>query len=70
MSAILGKASGGERIDRRAVCGKGRRESTLRVLCVLCASAVKENEIYLNRRGAENAEATQRNAIDWSSRGA
>src|SRR5215212_863487 len=27
MSAILGKASGGERIDRRAVCGRGAKES-------------------------------------------
>jgi hypothetical protein len=34
--------------------------STLRNLCVLCASAVKEAAKHVNRRGAEDAENTQR----------
>ena len=38
MSAILGKGRGGEMIDRRAVCGKGRRESNAELL--LCATFV------------------------------
>ena len=34
-------------------------KSSLRDLCVLCASAVKELRIDVNRRGAEDAEITQ-----------
>jgi len=34
--------------------------SSLRRLCVLCASAVNGFSVQINRRGAEDAEATQR----------
>ena len=64
MSAILGKGRVGKGLTGAQYVAKAVEESTLRFLCVLCASAVKENEIHLNRRGAEGAEETQRNAID------
>jgi hypothetical protein len=58
MSAILGKESGGERIDRGAVCGIGglrvNSTSSLRLsayLCVLCVNVAFNAENAENRRG-------------------
>src|SRR6185295_4266882 len=36
-------------------------ENPLRKLCVLCASAVNDGSSQIHRRGAEDAEFTQRN---------
>ncbi|HEU4835417.1 MAG TPA: hypothetical protein VFS90_13405, partial [Pyrinomonadaceae bacterium] len=43
----------------------GGSNSTLRNLCVLCASAVKRTAKQVNRRGAEDAEITQRAISNW-----
>ena len=63
MSAILGKVSGGERIDRRAVCGKGRRRvkrpasnlncfsvQTLFSLCLCGDPAIQTTETQRTQR--------------------
>src|SRR6185295_4838738 len=38
-------------------------ENPLRKLCVLCASAVNDSSSQIHRRGAENAEFTQRDRV-------
>src|SRR5262249_15292034 len=46
---------------KKGTKSSGALISTLRNLCVLCASAVKETQKACKRRGAEDAEITQRN---------